>query len=88
MLYRSKPQEVEAVQWLGDEYEIEAIAPGKFVTKGWGDQVRGMLKAGAGGAQGWVDVPFGHWIVRQPGDVSDVWPVDPDYFADKYEPVG
>lgn len=34
-----------------------------------------------------MDVPIGHWVVRQPGDVTDLWPVAPDYFAAKYEPV-
>lgn len=85
MLYTSKPQQVEAVQWTGDnEDEVGRIAPYKFATKGWGEEVRGMLKAGAGGAQGWVDVPVGHWVVRKPGDVTDLWPVDPEYFANKY----
>lgn len=45
-----------------------------------------FLKAGKDGAQGWVPVPAGHWIVRNPGDHSDYWPVDPDYFAAKYVP--
>lgn len=44
-----------------------------------------QLLAGKDGAQGWVPVPIGHWIVRNPGDNSDMWPVDPDYFAAKYE---
>ena len=36
------------------------------------------------GAQGWVIVPVGYWIVWRPGDLSDLWPVDPDIFASKY----
>ena len=36
------------------------------------------------GAQGWVPLPVGYWIVWRPGDLSDLWPVDPDYFASKY----
>jgi hypothetical protein len=43
------------------------------------------LLAGKDGAQEWVPVPVGHWLVCQPGNKSDVWPVDPDYFAGKYE---
>ena len=86
MLYRSKPQEVEAVQWLGTN-----------IIEVWGFVPRGIVKnseeyglglhAGKDGAQGWVPVPVGHWIVRRPGDLTDHWPVDPDYFAAKYEPV-
>jgi hypothetical protein len=45
-----------------------------------------LILAGKDGAQGWVPVPLGHWIVRSAGDFTDHWPVDPDYFAAKYEP--
>jgi hypothetical protein len=34
-----------------------------------------------------VPVPVGHWLVHQPGDLSDIWPVDPHYFEAKYEPA-
>jgi len=44
------------------------------------------ILAGQDGAQGWVPVPLGHWVVRKPGDLTDHWPVDPIYFAGKYEP--
>ena len=89
MRYRSKPQEVEAVQWLGDNAdEVGRIAPYKFATTERGDGVvTGWLKAGQDGAQDHVPVPVGHWVVRKPGDVTDLWPVAPDYFAAKYEPV-
>ena len=89
MLYRSKPQEVEAVQWLGDNAdEVGRIAPYKFATEEDRDGVTfGWLKAGTNRAQGHVPVPVGHWVVRKPGDVTDLWPVDPDYFAAKYEPA-
>lgn len=45
------------------------------------------LLAGMNGAQGWVPVPVGHWIVRSPGVLNDHWPVDPEYFSAKYEPA-
>ena len=90
--YRSKPQEVEAVQWIGTNI-IEVWSFGRFVDGPNGDESTVvdngpeglMLLAGKGGAQGWVPVPVGHWIVRSPGDYTDHWPVDPDYFAAKYE---
>lgn len=81
-LYTSKPQTVEAIQWKGDNSnECYGFCKAK---------VRYMagvleLKAGKDGAQDWVPVPVGHWLVNQPGDKSDVWPVDPDYFASKYD---
>lgn len=44
------------------------------------------ILAGKDGAQGWVPLPLGHWVVRMPGDLSDHWPVDHHYFAKKYVP--
>ena len=85
MRYRSKPQEVEAVQWTGETAEIEAFGVKFRYAVRWDEPLK--IKAGKDGAQGWVDVPVGYWIVRRPGDRSDHWPVDPDYFAAKYEPV-
>ena len=82
-LYRSKPQHVEAVQWTGDNApEVRAVLPEKVRVPADGHL---LLLAGKDGAQEWVPVPVGHWLVHQPGDLSDVWPVDPDYFAAKYE---
>ena len=45
-----------------------------------------MLLAGKDGAQGWVPVPNGHWIVCAVGDKSDLWPVHPEIFAATYRP--
>jgi len=81
--YRSKPQEVEAIRWTGHNYE-ELLTAGMPVED-LGEGVGLVLLAGAGGAQGRVPVPVGHYIVRKPNDFSDHWPVDPDYFQSKYE---
>ena len=84
MRYRSKPSEIEAVQWTGANIiDVWAFAPAVLREHGNGLE----LLAGQDGAQGWVPVPVGHWIVRQPDDLTDHWPVDPDYFAAKYEPA-
>lgn len=81
-LYRSRPQIVEAIQWTGDEDTIDRSV---FMTvTSWTSDGLELL-AGKDGAQGWVPVPRGHWLVRNPGDASDNWPVDPDYFAAKYD---
>ena len=88
MRYRSKPTEVEAVRWVGNNLEeVHEIATGKFIAtpRPMGIQPDAHLLAGVDGAQGWVDVPVGYFVVRNPGDPSDIWPVDPDYFRDKYE---
>lgn len=85
--FRSKPQEVEAVQWTGANCEeIRRFAMANVTRVKPGDHDL-LLQAGKDGAQGWVPVPVGHWIVRKPGDLTDHWPVDPDYFAAKYESV-
>lgn len=106
MRYRTKPSEIEAIQYgpefhpdlvrqvaefisgwsLDEEEHIEYVEPGEP----WDppEHATILIEAGKDGAQGWVPVPLGHWIVRQPGDLSDHWPVDPDYFARKYEPAG
>ena len=86
MRFRSIPQEVEAVQWTGDNaHKVGLIAPYKFATVD--GEPSAWLRAGTDGAQDWVRVPAGHWVVRRPGDVTDLWPVDPAYFDAKYEPT-
>lgn len=100
MRYRSKPSEIEAVQWtggfdsaneclrfVGQSHGPQGIDYGFMVNGASAPDPEAWLLAGKNGAQGWVAVPVGHWIVRQPGDLTDHWPVDPEYFASKYEPV-
>jgi hypothetical protein len=79
--YRSKPSLIEAVQWTGDNFHEVIDFGGSYSTE---LDVLHLL-AGKDGAQEYVPVPVGHWIVRSVGDLSDHWPVDPDYFANKYE---
>lgn len=90
MRYRSKPTEVEAVQWTGKNFlEVEALAGPKVRLTERYLSIPGHLElqAGKDGAQEWVPVPVRHWLVHQSGDVSDIWPVDHDYFESKYEPA-
>jgi len=92
--FRSKPQEVEALQWTGDD----PLGMQRFcgpnpdvgdplIWRFYVDNGEGRLLAGVDGAQGWVPVPVGHWVVYPPGDRSDVWPVEDGYFRGKYEPA-
>lgn len=85
MLYRSKPSEVEAVQWTGDLDEVEDFAPGKVAIDS--DDGELLLYTGKNGAQKWVPVPVDHWLVHPPEDLTDIWPVDDVYFRAKYEAV-
>ena len=104
--YRSKPSEIEAIQY-GPEWRPGLVRDVAEFISGfeiadpvltvdyvqpsgtWDppEHAEVLIEAGQDGAQGWVPVPLGHWIVRQPGDRSDHWPVDPHYFERKYEPV-
>lgn len=94
-LYVSKPTLIEAVQWTGDLAAVEAFAGDKVALERVTDYIadepatdeRLTLLAGKDGAQEWVPVPEGHWLVSMPGDRSDIWPVDAGYFAAKYEPA-
>ena len=88
MRFRSKPSEIEAIHWRGKNVD-DVVEFGADDSHSWtkvkvSDGALSLL-AGARGAQEWVPVPVGHWLVCQPGDKSDIWPVDPDYFNDKYE---
>jgi hypothetical protein len=87
-LYLSRPQYVEAVQWTGTSDSLLAIVEAQLGGHVLPPEHEGgslMLRAGKDGAQEWVPVPVGHWIVHQPGDISDVWPVEDAYFRAKYE---
>lgn len=107
MKFRSKPSEVEAIQY-GPEFrpglvdEVASFIAGRTVS---GSEVIEFVQplapwdppdpeyssirimAGKDGAQGWVPVPLGHWVVRSPGDLTDHWPVEDDYFSAKYQPL-
>lgn len=87
-VYRSKPTEIEAIQWLVTNLwdVLDFVSNERFYTL-FGEGGAGRLLAGVDGASGWVDVAPGTWIVRARGVPSDLWPVDPDYFAEKYEEV-
>lgn len=85
MRYRSRPSEIEAMQWTGDNvYECIEFTDNRAGTDD--DGVMRLL-AGQDGAQEWVPVPVGHWIVRRAGDLTDHWPVSVEHFANKYERV-
>lgn len=91
MRFISKPQEVEAIQWTGhNQQEVYDFLGGDELAQFTGDPRYGWdlsVRSGKDGAQKWQPAPVGHWIVHPPGDLTDVWPVDPDYFANKYEPA-
>lgn len=84
-LYRSKPQTVEAVCWSGSWPDVKDFAVGKVASASNLDGLPLLLLTGVHGAQGWIPVPVGHWIVRSVNDHSHYWAVSAEYFAEKYE---
>jgi hypothetical protein len=82
--YFSKVSEVEAVAWTGRNVAAVKKFGGDKIKVEAGNGL--MLLAGKDGAQDWVPVPVNHWLVHSAGDKSDIWPVEADYFANKYEP--
>lgn len=87
-LYRSRPQFVEAEYWDGRLETVSVLNDHTgckiFVEENSGS-IDLYLLAGKNGAQDNVPVPVGHWIVHPPGDTSDIWPVEDEYFRNKYE---
>lgn len=84
-LYRTKPQDVEAVQYDGNKSSILEFA-GEKVT--WDPQGNAYLLGGRDqGAQKWSWLPLGSWVVRKPGDTTDYWQVEPREFAARYKEV-
>lgn len=78
MRFRSKPVEIEAMQWFehGDHALVmrDNVQPGNARV--------GRVK----GAQGWAHVDPGDWIIQEPLGPG-YYPCKPDVFAAKYEPV-
>jgi len=85
MRYRSRPVEVDAIRWTGDNIPQVASFGGTVRWPGWRNELE--LWCGQDGQQGWVSVPVGHWIVRRAGDHSDHWPVEDDHFTTRYDPT-
>lgn len=86
-LYESIPSKIEAVQWTGGNGpHIKALFGSKVVFEYMDSELDPHLSllAGKDGAQGYAPVPHGHWLVHNPDDLTDIWPVDPDYFGKKY----
>jgi len=80
--YTSKPTDVEAIRWTGDNKHVLRSELKDVIQFNTDDQLH--LLAGKDGAQGWVPVPVGHWIVRNPNDTTDYWPVEDEFFRGKY----
>ena len=74
-------ERVEAIQWTGENY-VELVRFGATVRQSFLGPLD--LLTGADGAQGYVPVPVGHWVVRSVGDNTDHWPVADSCFRNRY----
>lgn len=89
MKYRKKPIIIEAIQWVGGNYEILNDFCGLHWTRA---DVQNMPPQDEEQVivynmkeKQWLYVPIGHWIVR--GIKGELYPCDPDVFEMTYEKV-
>jgi hypothetical protein len=84
--YIARPATIEAVQWDGTTEaasELVLLATAGKVRFAGDDECE--VRAGVDGSSGWLPIPVGTYVARNPGDPSDLWPLDPDVLARKYE---
>ena len=82
--YVSRPTSVEAVYWDGTDVVLDALFDkGCHLRYDLGEL---QIMAGVDGAQGYVDVPVGHYVIC--AAPNDFYPCAKKYFEDKYEPEG
>lgn len=87
--YRKKPVVIEAVQWTGDEHQLEdpdwickAIADGNVVFDSAGSEdVKLVVRT----LEGDMVADRGDWIIR--GVAGEIYPCKPEIFAASYEDV-
>lgn len=76
--YRSRPIEIEAVQWTGDNVqELWDVFTAEKVYGPTEEDGNLYILAGPDDVSGWLPVPVGHYVARNPGDNSDLWPLTP-----------
>ena len=82
MKFRSKPVEIEAVQWTGDnEDEVAALVVPVGVPLGLLFRPERLWVAKS---RAWCDLPVGHWIIKEP-DGSGFYPCAPEIFSNRWE---
>lgn len=82
MKFVSVPTEIAAERWDGTPESFDAIA-GMGATLYVDPELR--LLCGVDGAQGWVPVPIGHWVVK--GAPQDFYPIEDEVLRRKYRPA-
>lgn len=92
MRFKSKPQEVEAIQWTGENFDEVLLFAGDRVHLVQSENEEHPepyleLLSGDDGSSGFVPVEVGKWVVHWADDTRDWWPVDDERFQAKYDPV-
>jgi hypothetical protein len=84
MKFRTKPFEIEAVRFDGENVaEVAAFADNHFVQSAQKDGFTHVVYDKLHDT--WVGVKAGQWIIK--GQKGEFYPCDPEIFEAKYEPV-
>lgn len=87
--YRSRPVDIEAVEWRGDNVqELWDVFTAEKVYGPTEDDRNLYVLAGPDGVSGWLVVPRRHYVARHKDDNTDLWPLAPGVLDRKYGPVG
>lgn len=77
----AKPEEVEAMQWTGDNWaELQAFSYG-VVTPEWLEDFTVWNIA----QRNWVDVSPGDWVIK--GTWGELYPIGDDVIREMFEPI-
>ena len=87
MRFRSKPSQIEAVRWTGDNWQEVRDFAGERVEWHGPRNAFCYVFAGPAGISDWVFVPDGAWIARDVETGDDYWPLDNTRMLEKYEEV-
>lgn len=89
MRFKTKPFEIEAVQFTGDNFdEVKEMAGDKFwpvEEQDRGDDPDIIAEVMDDLHSTWVGVKKDQWIIK--GQKGEFYPCDPEIFAAKYEPI-
>jgi hypothetical protein len=81
MKYKSKPAEIEAIKYTGDNKDEIYKFAGEAVTPYYGSDGKVMVHT----LNGSVELLLNHYIIK---GKNDFYPCDPDTFESRWEPNG
>lgn len=84
MRFRSKPVEIDAILWTGENRTEVALF---LSAHGLRTDPFVLSNVRVRSRRGYVDVCPGDWIIPEQGQLGMFYPCAPDVFDTKYEPV-